>query len=69
MVNDPMHTREKRLLKEKEVAAMLGLSQRTLQGLRHRGGGPRFVKLGGKRTSTVRYRLEDIEEWVCGLGE
>lgn len=50
-----------RFLIEREVAELTRLSVRTLQGLRHRGGGPRWVKLGAR---AVRYRLEDVQAWV-----
>lgn len=48
------------LLTEKEAAALLRLSYRSLQGLRVRGGGPRFVKLG----RSVRYRLSDLDKFI-----
>ncbi len=48
------------LLKTKEAAELLKLSPRTLENLRLRGGGPRYVKLGG----AVRYRTKDLDEWV-----
>ena len=38
----------------------LGLSKSTLEKLRVYGGGPRFLKLG----RLVRYRPEDLEEWL-----
>ncbi|MBU2613763.1 helix-turn-helix domain-containing protein [Patescibacteria group bacterium] len=48
------------------AAEHLGLSPRTLENLRHRGGGPRYVKLGG----SVRYRAVDLDAWVIeGLRE
>jgi len=49
------------LLNEKEAAALLNLSVRTLQRLRCIGGGAKFVRLHG----SVRYRLSDIEEWIA----
>ncbi|MCB2226207.1 MAG: helix-turn-helix domain-containing protein [Desulfarculaceae bacterium] len=54
------------LLKTSPAADYLGLSRRTLENLRYRGGGPRFIKLG----SAVRYRREDLDAWVeAGLQE
>ena len=48
-------------LTETEVARLLGISPRTLQAWRHRGGHtPPFLKLG----RTVRYRLGDVKEWL-----
>lgn len=49
------------LLDEEETAEYLGLSPRTLQGFRVRGGGPDYVKLGSR---AVRYRLSDLEEYI-----
>ena len=42
------------------AADFLGVSARTLEGFRVRGGGPRFVKIGG----AVRYRLASLEEYL-----
>lgn len=49
------------LLTEKEAAKILGFSIRTLQNWRHRGGGPRFVRVS---KGCIRYRREDLEAWV-----
>lgn len=51
----------KKLLSEREVAELLGLSMRTLQEHRFRGVGLRFIKLG----RAVRYSLEDVEAYVA----
>ncbi|GHF32207.1 hypothetical protein GCM10017044_28910 [Kordiimonas sediminis] len=51
------------LLNERQAAAYLNQSVRTLQGWRLRGGGPRFVKISGR---SVRYRIEDINAWIEG---
>lgn len=48
------------LLDQGAVAAVLGVSPRTLEGWRHHGGGPKFVKLGRR----VVYRHEDILEFI-----
>jgi predicted DNA-binding transcriptional regulator AlpA len=50
-----------RLLDEDETADFLDLSPRTLQGLRVRGGGPDYIKIGSR---AVRYRLSDLEEFI-----
>lgn len=52
-----------RLLDEDEAAEFLGLSPRTLQGLRVRGGGPDYIKIGSR---AVRYRLSDLEDFIEG---
>jgi len=50
-----------RLLKEVEVAALLGLKVKTIQRWRFEGRGPEFRKLGG---GAVRYSAEALAEWV-----
>jgi predicted DNA-binding transcriptional regulator AlpA len=51
------------LLTERQAAHMLGVSVRTLQSWRVRGGGsgPRFVSISCR---CVRYRALDLDEWV-----
>ncbi|WP_295885527.1 helix-turn-helix domain-containing protein [uncultured Thiohalocapsa sp.] len=49
------------LMNEREAAAYLNLSHRTLQAWRVRGGGPQFIKLG----SNVRYRPADLGAWLA----
>jgi len=51
------------LLTTKEAADHLKLSQFTLRKLRVTGGGPKFVKLG-KNNGPVRYRWEDLNDYV-----
>jgi excisionase family DNA binding protein len=48
------------LLTTGEAAKRLGLSPRTLETLRVRGGGPVFVKMG----KAVRYEAWAIEAWI-----
>jgi predicted DNA-binding transcriptional regulator AlpA len=48
------------LLNEHEAAAPLGVSVRTLQNWRLRGGGPPYQKLG----SAVRYSTSKLHEWI-----
>ncbi|KQM88871.1 hypothetical protein ASE67_01960 [Sphingomonas sp. Leaf23] len=50
-----------KLLMPKAVAAMLGLTERTLERWRITGEGPRYVKLS---RSTVRYLREDVSAFV-----
>ena len=50
-----------RLLTQREAAAQLRLSARTLERLRVSGTGPAYVKTG----RLVRYREQDIEEFVA----
>lgn len=50
-----------RLLTEDEAGRFLGFTARALQGWRFKGGGPYFVKIGGK---AVRYRRRDLIAWA-----
>ena len=45
---------------ERQVAEQLGLSVATLRAWRHRGKGPRFLRLG----RSVRYLPADVDEFV-----
>ena len=49
-----------RALTEREVAELLGLSVATLRAWRHRGRGPRFLRLG----RSVRYLQSDLADFV-----
>ena len=49
-----------RALTEREVAELLGLSVATLRAWRHRGKGPRFLRLG----RSVRYLPSDVDDFV-----
>lgn len=49
-----------RALTEREVSDVLGLSVATLRAWRHRGQGPRFLRLG----RAVRYLPADLEDFV-----
>lgn len=48
------------LINEGEAAHFLGLSVRTMQGYRYRGGGPRFVRISVR---CIRYRRVDLQAW------
>jgi len=52
-----MHT----LCVQREAAAFLRLSERTLERMRVTGDGPPFVKAGHR----VLYRQADLDEWVA----
>lgn len=49
-----------RVLTQKEAAALLGVSTRTLERHRVTGTGPRFASLG----RLVRYRQQDLADFV-----
>lgn len=48
------------LLTETQAAEILRVSPRTLQGWRHRGEGPPYVKMG----AAVRYRRDDLRRFI-----
>ena len=50
----------RRLDTEKEAAAYLNVSPRTLQAWRLRGGGPAYVKLG----NAVRYDRDALDRFI-----
>lgn len=50
-----------RLLGEFEVAAILGLSVKTLRRWRLLGRGPQFTRVGG---TAIRYEMEKLQQWV-----
>lgn len=56
-----------RLLNERELAELLGISQWTIRGWRRMGHGPAFVRLGPKRQRRprqVRYRRADVDAYL-----
>jgi predicted DNA-binding transcriptional regulator AlpA len=48
-----------RLLNERELAAQLNISVRTLQNWRLKGNGPAFIRLG----SAIRYDPAVVDGW------
>lgn len=44
-----------------QAAAYTGLAEKTLEGLRSKGGGPRFLRYGRK---AVRYLVADLDAWM-----
>lgn len=55
---------ENQLLTPQQVADLLQVSTGTLENWRLKNHGPKFLKLGGKHRSPVRYRLQDVEDWM-----
>lgn len=51
------------LMTEVELSERLNVSLASLRRWRLEGRGPRFVKVG----SLVRYRPEDLDEWLANL--
>lgn len=54
-----------RLLSPKELADILGVTPATLERWRVSGDGPKFVKLGNRAHSPVRYRVEDVQAFIA----
>ncbi len=44
-----------------EAARFLDYSVRTMQGMRYRGGGPRYIRMSSR---CIRYRRSDLREWA-----
>ena len=50
------------LLTTEAAARQLGVSPRTMEGWRSRGGGPQYVSIS---RNVVRYRASDLDAWVA----
>lgn len=55
------------LMPPKKTASIIGVSPGTLANWRVAGKGPRYIKLGDSRTSPVRYRLSDVEDYLSAM--
>src|SRR5438552_112947 len=51
-------------LSSAQVAAMLGIKPTTLEIWRHKGKGPRFVKLGPAKQAGVVYSRSEVQHWM-----
>jgi hypothetical protein len=49
------------ILDTEQTAEFLHMKPATLRFWRHKGVGPHFFSMGGRK---VFYRMEDLEEWV-----
>ncbi|KAB7645552.1 helix-turn-helix domain-containing protein [Polymorphobacter fuscus] len=49
-------------LNTEQAAAYCGLAATTMETLRCRGGGPRFVRYGRK---AIRYVMSDLDQWMA----
>jgi hypothetical protein len=52
------------LLRETELAYVLSVPVSRIRFWRLHGGGPRWVKLGKDKRSSVRYRVQDVDVFV-----
>ncbi len=57
--NDPDYWH--RLINEKAAADFLGLTDRTMQAMRQRGGGPRYVVISSR---CLRYTRSGLRSWA-----
>jgi predicted DNA-binding transcriptional regulator AlpA len=60
MEEDKMANQGSRLLKQEEVAELIGMSRAWLEQCRFRKTGIPYLKLG----RAVRYRMKDVMEWL-----
>ncbi len=51
----------RKIYRTPEAAEYVGLSPSTLEKLRLTGGGPRFVRLGGR---AIGYDVRDLDMWL-----
>ncbi len=57
---------DRRILRTPEAASYLGLAAATLEKMRAIGGGPPFIRLGGR---AVGYDVRDLDAWLDGQRE
>jgi excisionase family DNA binding protein len=50
------------LLRQEEAARILNVTSRALEAWRHRGGGPRYIRISGR---CIRYRQADLHAWLA----
>ena len=55
---------ETQMLTPQEVSQLIKISVGTLENWRLANKGPKFIKLGGTPRGHVRYRLQDVEDWM-----
>lgn len=53
-----------RLLTTEEVSEEFKIPAWRLKKLRTTGGGPSYVKFSNARSAAVRYRPDDVREWL-----
>ena len=50
------------LVRQEEAARILDLTPRALEAWRHKGGGPRYIRISAR---CVRYRRADLQAWIA----
>jgi hypothetical protein len=53
-----------KLLNEREAADLLKLARETLRTWRSRGYGPKYIRLGEGKGSSIRYDLAELETFI-----
>jgi len=62
MTSETLHAENpNQLMKEREAASFLCISQRTLQKWRVTGFGPEYIHISSR---AVRYRYGDVNDWM-----
>ena len=51
------------LIRQDVAAVILDVTPRCMENWRHRGEGPKFVRISGR---CIRYRRSDLYEWIEG---
>lgn len=52
------------LLTPQQVSDLLQINVGTLENWRIKNQGPKFLKLGGGPRGHIRYRQQDVEDWM-----
>jgi len=52
---------QRRLLTTADLGEVLGMTRTAIYNMRHRGDGPRWIRIDAR---SVRYRPEDVEAWL-----
>ena len=63
-MHDAVTAPAKILLTEEEAAHALGFTARFLQNRRHRGDGPKYVRISAR---AIRYRPSDLADFAANL--
>lgn len=48
----------------RDASEYIGVTERALAEWRRRGGGPPYVRLGGRLTGRIRYDVRLLDEWM-----
>ncbi len=59
--SDPGHDYWNALADEKVAAEFLNMTPRSMQAMRQRGDGPRFIRISAR---CIRYRRIDLRQWA-----